>query len=156
MPPRKKDVFVEEPLEAQPPAGVVLEEPVFVGEATDAEMRRLMEAAHKVVDEVDVEEDVSIEVVVEPQKFSVKPGMMVSYVLNRDVIEDMKSKGVAVNSLVAGDVSPALIIKCHVDGSVDLRVFVDAEDFPLRRGVKCIPQPDEVTWDHINYFYLEK
>ena len=156
MPPRKKDVFVEEPLEAQPPAGIILEEPVFVGEATDAEMRRLMEAAHKVVDEVDVEEDVSVAVVVESPELSLKSGMFVSYVLSREVIEDMRLKGVAVNSLVAGDVSPALVIKSHVDGSADLRIFVDAEDVPLRRGVKRIPQPNEVTWDHINYFYLEK
>lgn len=156
MPPRKKDVFVEEPLEAQPPAGIILEEPVFVGEATEAEMRRLMEAAHKIVDDVDVEEVVSAEVVVESPEVPVKAGMLVSYVLCRDVIDDMRLKGVAVNSLVAGDVAPALVIKSLDDGSANLRVFVDAEDFPLRRGVKRIPQPIEVTWDHINYFYLEK
>ena len=157
MPPRKKEVPVEEPLEAQPPAGIVLDDPVFVGEASDSEMRRLVEAAKKAAleDEVDIEEDVEVEVTVASPSVSLTTGIFVSYVLGRDIIDDLKVKGVSVNSLAMGDVAPALVIRCHPDGSADLRVFVDAEDVPVRRGVKQIPVPSELTLDHVNNFYLE-
>lgn len=158
MPPRKKVEVVEEPLEAQPPAGIVLEDPVFVGEASDSEMQRLVEAARKAAeeDEVDAFEDVEVEAPVVAPSVSVRRGCFVTYVLDRNIIEDLKIKGVSVNSLALGDTAPALVIRCHDDGSADLRVFVDAEDVPVRRGVKQIPFPAEVTLDHVNYFYLEK
>lgn len=157
MPPRKKVEEVEEPLEAQPPAGIVLEEPSFVGEASDEEMRRLMEAAHRVVeDELDIEEDIPVASAVAPKTGAVERGSFVTYVLGRDIIEDLRAKGVGVNALAMGDVAPAIVIAGHEDGSADLRVFVDAEDLPLRRGVKQIVDPKGVTLDHVNFFYLEK
>ena len=61
-----------------------------------------------------------------------------------------------VNSLAMGDCAQALVIKSHADASADLRVFVDAEALPLRRGVKQILKPSEITLDHVNFFYLEK
>lgn len=158
MPPRKKVEVAEEPLEAQPPVGIVLDDPVFVGEASDAEMQRLVEAARKAVEELDedVNENLEVEVEMVAPSVSVKCGGFVTYVLGRDIIEDLKVKGVGVGSLAMGDTAPALVIRSHADGSVDLRVFVDAEDVPVRRGVKQIPFPSELTLDHVNYFYLEK
>ena len=153
MPPRKKVEDVEEPLEAQPPAGIILEEPAFVGEASDEEMRRLMEAAHRIVeDEVDSEEDIPVAPPVGAKTGPVRRGSFVTYVLGRD----LRAKGVGVNALAMGDTAPAIVIAGHADGSADLRVFVDAEDLPLRRGVKQIVDPKDVTLDHVNFFYLEK
>lgn len=157
MPPRKKVEIVEEPLEAQPPAGIILEEPAFVGEASDEEMRRLMEAAHRIVeDEVDSEEDIPVAPPVGAKTGPVQRGSFVTYVLGRDLIDDLRAKGVGVNALAMGDTAPAIVIAGHADGSADLRVFVDAEDLPLRRGVKQIVDPKDVTLDHVNFFYLEK
>jgi hypothetical protein len=158
MPPRKKVEMVEEPLEAQPPAGIVLEEPGFAGEASDVEMRRLVAAAQQIAleNELADEEDIPVEVEVVSPSVQVKPGCFVVYVLDRNIIEDLRLSGVGVNSLAMGDAAQALVIKSHSDGSADLRVFVDAEAVPIRRGVKQIPQPSELTLDHVNYFYLEK
>jgi hypothetical protein len=160
MPPRKKVEVVEEPLEAQPPAGIVLEDS-FVGEATDSEMARLVEAARKAAledefNEDDVEDDVSVEAPVASASVQVKRGDFVSYVLGRDIIEDLKAKGVSVTALALGDTAPALVINAHVDGQADLRVFVDAEDVPVRRLVRQIPVPSEVTLDHVNTFFANK
>ena len=161
MPPRKKVEIVEEPLEAQPPAGIVLEEPVLGGDSSDAEMQRLVAAAEKIALENELaalvdEEDVPPPVEVAPKVGQVKPGSFVVFVLDRNIIEDLRLSGVGVNSLAMGDCAQALVIKSHADASADLRVFVDAEALPLRRGVKQILEPTEITLDHVNYFYLEK
>ena len=161
MPPRKKVEIVEEPLEAQPPAGVVLEEPVLKGEASDLEMQRLVAAAEKIaleneLAELDDEEDVPPAVEVASKVVQVKPGSFVVFVLDRNIIEDLRLSGVGVNSLAMGDCAQALVIKSYADASADLRVFVDAEALPLRRGVKQILKPSEITLDHVNFFYLEK
>ena len=161
MPPRKKVEIVEEPLEAQPPAGIVLEEPVLKGEASDLEMQRLVAAAEKIALENELaelvdEEDVPPPVEVAPKVGKVKPGSFVVFVLDRNIIEDLKFSGVGVNSLAMGDCAQALVIKSHADASADLRVFVDAEALQLRRGVKQILKPSEITLDHVNFFYLEK
>jgi hypothetical protein len=157
MPPKKVEI-VEEPLEAQPPAGIVLEEPVLAGESSDAEMQRLLEAAQKIAleNELAVEEDVPPPVAVAPSLVSVKPGSIVVFVLDRNIIEDLKLSGVSVNTLTMGDPAQALVTRVHKDGSADLRVFVDTDAVPVRRGVKRIPQPAELTLDHVNLFYLEK
>jgi hypothetical protein len=158
MPPRKKVEIVEEPLEAQPPAGIVLEEPVLAGESSDAEMQRLLEAAQKLAleNELDVEEDVPPPIEVAPSLVPVKPGSIVVFVLDRNIIEDLKLSGVSVNTLTMGDPAQALVTRVHEDGSADLRVFVDTDAVPVRRGVKRIPQPAELTLDHVNFFYLAK
>jgi hypothetical protein len=161
MPPRKKVEIVEEPLEAQPPAGIVLEEPVLGGDSSDAEMQRLVAAAEQIALEnelaaLDDEEDVSPPVEVASKVVQVKPGSFVVFVLDRNIIEDLRLSGVGHNTLAMGDPAQALVIKSYADGSADLRIFVDAEAVPLRRGVRQIPKPSEVTLDHVNYFYLEK
>ena len=150
MPPKKVEI-VEEPLEAQPPAGIVLEEPILAGESSDAEMQRLLAAAQKLAleNELADEEDV-------PSLVPVKPGSIVVFVLDRNIIEDLKLSGVSVNTLAMGDPTQALVTRVHEDGSADLRVFVDTDAVPVRRGVKRIPQPAELTLDHVNLFYLAK
>ena len=157
MPPRKKVEVVEEPLEAQPPAGIILEDS-FVGEATDSEMARLVEAARKAAiedefnDEV-AEDDVSVETSVASSPVQVKRGDFVTYVIGRVLLDDLAAKGVSTNSLALGDLASALVIKGFGDGSADLRVFVDAEDVPVRRGVPQMLEPSEVTLDHVNHFF---
>lgn len=157
MPPKKVEI-VEEPLEAQPPAGIVLEEPILAGESSDAEMQRLLAAAQKLAleNELAGEEDVPPPVEVVAPPVPVKPGSIVVFVLDREIIEDLKLSGVSVNTLTMGDPAQALVTKVHEDGSADLRVFVDTDAVPVRRGVKQIPQPAELTLDHVNFFYLEK
>lgn len=157
MPPKKVEI-VEEPLEAQPPAGIVLEEPILVGESSDAEMQRLLAAAQKLAleNELADEEDVPPPVAVVAPLVPVKPGSIVVFVLDRNIIEDLKLSGVSVNTLTMGDPAQALVTRVHEDGSADLRVFVDTDAVPVRRGIKRIPQPAELTLDHVNLFYLAK
>ena len=113
MPPRKKVEVVEEPAEAQPPPGVILDEPSSVGEASDSEMQRLVEAARKAAldDTPNFEEDVEIEAPVVAPSVSVTVGSFVNFVLDRNIIDDLRSKGVGVNALAMGDVAPALVIR---------------------------------------------
>jgi hypothetical protein len=121
-------------------------------------MQRLLEAAQKLALENELvdEEDVSPPVEVVASLVPVKPGSIVVFVLDRNIIEDLKLSGVPVNTLTIGDPAQALVTKVHEDGSADLRVFVDTDAVPVRRGVKRIPQPTDLTLDHVNFFYLAK
>jgi len=100
--------------------------------------------------------DVPPPVEVASKVVQVKPGSFVVFILDRNIIDDLKFAGIGHNTLAMGDPAQALVIKSYADGSADLRVFLDAEAVPVRRGVKQIPKPSEITLDHVNYFYLEK
>ena len=158
MPP-KKMVEVEEPLEAQPPAGILLEEPNLI--SADEELARLVAEAQEAgenPDDGDDEAGIPVAPVVgaSSNPLNVSCGTIVNYVLDRVILDDLNVQGVVTNALTIGDVAPALVIHVHEDGSVNLRVFVDAEAFPVIRGVKGIPHPGKPTLYHTNLFYLAK
>ena len=149
-------IVLEEPLEAQPPPGVVLEEPAQLQEASDAEMALLIAAAQiaNAAPEVDTEEDVPDATLAAPPVLALPTvGDYVSFVLDRDIIQTMEKDGVPVNTLCLGDVAPAVVIKINESGSVNLRVFVDAEALPLVRNVSQMFRPAEVTLDHTRSFF---
>ena len=129
--------------------------------SADEELARLVAEAQEVDVEPDVDDDeagIPVAPIVGASSVSlnVSRGTIVSYVLGRTIIDDLRVQGVVVNALAMGDVAPALVTRVHEDGSVDLRVFVDAEALPVLRGVKGIPHPGEVSLDHTDFFYLEK
>jgi hypothetical protein len=150
MPP-KKIVEVDEPVEAQPPVGVVLEEPVLT-EASDEEMAALRAAAASVVSIV--EGDVSVETVVAPSNRSVKFGDFVSFVLDRDTIQRMESQKIPVGTLCIADVVLGLVISENNNDGVTLRLFVDNDAVPVVRGVKGFQRPTEVTRDHCGMYFV--
>lgn len=150
MPP-KKMVEVEEPIEAQPPAGVVLEEPVLT-EATDEEMAALRAAAALAA--AVVEEHVPVEVAVVASDSSVKFGDFVSYVLDLQTLQNIKANGVSCGTLCTGDVVLGLIISEDNEESAHLRLFVEADIVPLVRNVKSMVRPSEVTMDHAGMYFV--
>lgn len=150
MPP-KKTVVVEEPAEAQPPAGIVFEEPVLT-EATDEEMAALRAAALAVASVV--EEDVPVQVIVEPSSGSVKFGDFVSYVLDLQTLQNIKANGVPCGTLCTGDVVLGLVISENNEDDANLRLFVDADVVPLVRHVKGMVRPSEVTRDHCGMYFV--
>ena len=150
MPP-KKMVEVEEPIEAQPPAGVVLEEPVLT-EATDEEMAALRAAAALAVEVV--EEDVPVEVAVVASNSSVKFGDFVSFVLDQATIYRIQDLKVSVGTLCPGDVVLGLVISEDNSESAILRLFVDTDAVPVVRGVKSMVRPSEVTMDHAGMYFV--
>jgi hypothetical protein len=158
MPPAKKpvDEVVGEPVEAQPPAGVVLDEAMMSGEATDAEMARLNEAirlAHPLPEPtVETPKPVETPVAVLPK---VRKGQIVLYILDRNILDTLTLQGVVVNTMARGDVVPAMVVKTYpASDSADLRVFVDSDALPCVRGVPQMLQPDEVTLDHTGNFFV--
>lgn len=150
MPPKKVEV-VEEPVEAQPPPGIVFEEPVLT-EASDAEMAALRAAALAVI-EID-EVDVSDEVVVVEENHPLKFGDFVSYVLDNDTIDRIKASGVPCGALCSTDVVLGLVISEDVGEGVTLRLFVDADVVPVVRRVKGFKRPEEVTRDHCGTYFV--
>jgi hypothetical protein len=150
MPPKKVEV-VEEPIEAQPPAGIVFEEPVLT-EASDEEMAALRAAAFAVAPIV--EEDVSVEVVVESSPSAVKFGDFVSFVLDRDTIQRLEAMKVSTTTLCSTDVVLGLVISEDNGEGVNLRLFVDADAVPVVRHVKGFKRPEEVTRDHCGMYFV--
>jgi len=146
----KKDVEVEEPIEAQPPAGVILEEPVLT-EASDVEMAALRAAASLV--DVPIEEVVPVEVVVVAPENQVKFGDFVSFVLDRATINRIADLHIPTGTLVAGDVVLGLVIGNRTNG-VTLRLFVDTDAVPVVRGVQQISRPNEVNMNHAGMFFI--
>lgn len=151
---KKPVVEVEEPVEAQPPPGVVLEEPGVTAEASDEEMAALRAAAAATVVVEDVPVVVSVETPVGASSVSVKFGDFVSFVLDREVLDRIRASGVPCGTLAPGDVSVALVIAEDVGDGVTLRLFVDAETVPVVRRVFGIPRPSEVTPDHAGKFFV--
>jgi hypothetical protein len=144
-------VEVEEPVEAQPPAGIVFEEPILT-EASDEEMAALRAAALAVAPVV--EEDVPVEVVVEPSSGSVKFGDFVSYVLDQGTIQNIQVMNVPCGTLCLGDVVLGLVISEENKEGVHLRLFVEADIVPLVRNVKGFGRPSEVTLDHCGMYFV--
>lgn len=146
---------VEEPPEAQPPAGVTLDEPALadaldadvVGtpetvEASEGEMAALLTA-------LDLDPQADPDVLAPPaprEPWSPFVGGFVSYVTGRADV-DAFGPGSA-----PADVFPALVVAIG-DGTVDLRVFIRAEGVPFRAGVPLILDPGEVTLDHQGHCY---
>lgn len=150
MPPKKIGV-IEEPIEAQPPEGIVLEEPILT-EASDVEMAALRAAALSLAPVIKTDVQVEIDAVI--LKHEVKFGDFVSFVLDANTIQRIKDTKVSTESLCLGDVVLGLVISEDTGNGVTLRLFVDTDVVPVVRGVKGFNRPTEVTLNHCGMYFV--
>lgn len=137
-------VIPPEPAEAQPPAGVVLEEPA-VEDALDADVVAVEANADEMaalLGALDLEPVADLTVEAPREAWVPVVGAVVTYVASR---ADMDSFG---PGHAPGDVLPALVVAVRDDGHLDLRVFIRGEGVPYRAGVPLMLDPREVTLDH--------